>query len=168
MGGSRRGWVLSMKFRASSLDCSAIVNIRFARPKLIGTVKDRRSQEARTRRPSDGGCLRDETPQRAALARARAAARAAARSVPRTQLSRRCAHVSGHVTPSILTSRRLSTTRFHGALQISHVNRFRSPQDVGLASYPRLSSSGSSSVQELHAMSAWSLSAPSTAFLRHS
>ena len=64
MGGSRRGWVLSMKFRASSLDCSAIVNIRFARPKLIGTVKDRRSQEARTRRPSDGGCLRDETPQK--------------------------------------------------------------------------------------------------------
>ena len=153
----------------------SIVNIRFARQKLIGTVKDRRSQEARTRRPSDGGCLRDETPQKCIEGSTGTSKGCGAGSCPqcpedmiRTQLSRRCAHVSGHVTPSILTSRRLSTNRFHGALQISHVNGFRSSQDVGLASYPRLSSSGSSSVQELHAMSAGSLSAPSTSFLRYS
>jgi len=135
----------------------------------------RSKTDAAKRRARAGRAMEDvcgtrhrRSASRAALARARAAARAAARSVPRTQLSRRCAHVSGHVTPSILTSRRLSTNRFHGALQISHVNGFRSSQDVGLASYPRLSSSGSSSVQELHAMSAGSLSAPSTSFLRHS
>ena len=59
MGGSRRGWVLSMKFRASSLDCQNTL----CNTKTHWDGQRQRSQEARTRRPSDGGCLWDETPQ---------------------------------------------------------------------------------------------------------
>ena len=110
---------------ASSLDCqNALCNT-----KTHWDGQDRRSQEAHAR-ASDGGCLWNETPRsasRAALARARAARRGQLPAVSRAQLSRRCAHERACHAKHTYKSQAVAN-RFHRALQISHVNGFRSSQ----------------------------------------